>query len=230
MLVIISPFLTKLFYAISSKSVLYLLSALVLFWFVIPNFLWFFGRFQDSYYEYTNLGRFVILFYIGAYIKKYIDLSKISLFKICCYLLLITIFDLAFIYISDLKHPVNTNASNWEFMYHGNSLFVLIASVAIFVLFSKFNFQNRFINNISACTFGVYLIHENYFVQYLLWGNLIKVDRHINSDSFAIWCIYNLLVIFFSCAILEYLRKLLCVPVARYFQPKFARLDGLFKV
>ena len=85
-------------------------------------------------------------------------------------------------------------------------------SVSIFILFSRFKFSNSIINYVAGLTFGIYLIHENLFVASTLWNTdkIFNISSH-GADNVFHFVLYSFgitLLIFATCGILEWIRKL----------------------
>ena len=107
---------------------------------------------------------FMLVYGIGVYIRK-MDLvekyNKAILKKIVCFSL-ISIF---------IWHELLPKTS-----YNYSNPLVILEACAIFMLFSKMNFRNRFINFVAPASFTCFLIH-GYFLN--LIGNIIQIE-----DSF----------------------------------------------
>ena len=108
-------------------------------------------------------------------------------------------------------------------------------ALSIFLLLLKLELgQIKWINAISGCMLGVYLIHENIFVRPYLWGTLLKVKEHFESGlSFVPWSIAAIVGVFVACIGIELFRKKLFgffvdVPVA-YFRRFDSQISALFQ-
>lgn len=85
--------------------------------------------------------------------------------------------------------------------------FVIIQSVAYFLFFNTLNIKSRLINLVSSLTFGVYLIHENWYIRPLLYTNLGINRGPIYSTKFVIYMLLMVCVIFVVCAFIEFCRQ-----------------------
>lgn len=84
---------------------------------------------------------------------------------------------------------------------------VILQSICYFSLFGTFNLKNKFINKMSALTFGVYLIHENNFVRLHLY-KWLKIDNGIiTSYKFVIYALIISLAIYIGTSIIELIRQ-----------------------
>ncbi|WP_415338254.1 hypothetical protein [Clostridium perfringens] len=90
----------------------------------------------------------------------------------------------------------------------GNRLPIAICSISLFLVFKNLRVKsNKFINTISATTFGIYLIHDNTYVRPFLWNNILKNSEYLNSNFLVIHAIVSITIVFIICSIIDYLRK-----------------------
>lgn len=178
---------------------------------------------------YTNeghsLANFILLYFIGAYLRKY-DISKSFLLKKLTdksrQILYFTGFiGLAFCSVLFLSFSLQlkSNTSN-EIINHLASIFssfhssfgspiVIIQTVFYFLLFTTLNFKSRVINAISKCTLGIYLIHENIYVRDNLYGFLDYLNVESITIKFIILIFLTAIVIFLVSMFIEMLRQVL---------------------
>lgn len=146
-----------------------------------------------------------ILYIIGGYIKLYVnDFNKkrvIILNFICIFL---TVFSK---YVVDLIFNGRVNFN----LYDYTSITVLIESICLFVLFMNLRKINVF-SFLSKFTFGIYIIHVNYFV----WNFVLK-------NNFRFLVNYNIFIFLFLILIISFLIFVICFGI------EFLR-DKLFKL
>lgn len=174
-----------------------------------------------------NFFNFIFLYMIGGYLREcplketyHFKNMSINGYRV---FLLFSFFFLTFInyliyyfagHINGMSH-IFTEISNRI----GSSYFdyatpiVMIQTVIYFEFFKTLNIQNKLINKISSCVFGVYLIHDNAIIR----EHIYKILR-IDNGLFSSYKIFPKIVIvasliFISCTIFEYIRKV----VARRF-------------
>ena len=119
-------------------------------------------------------------------------------------------------------------------LWNINPLIILMAiSLLLFVNNTVKIGNSRFINNISKCTLGVYIIHENLIFRgnvvesSVLWNSIFKMDwYYLNSNWFPIYYFGTVLLVFFVCCILEYVRSYI-LDVVVFEKIKF--LDKFFQ-
>lgn len=104
-------------------------------------------------------------------------------------------------------------AKDYNILYRGLGYFstrcvfiMLVCSLALFNVFRQLKFGNkRIINAFAKATFGVYLIHENAFINTWLWTKVFRVTLMYETNGliFALWIIILALACFCVCAILD---------------------------
>lgn len=168
---------------------------------------------------YTLL-QFVILYFMGAYLRKYkIDncyyLKKFStntkrLIFIVAFLLsgiisaILTISGTSFIGKNSILDYIGQTLVNNSNAY--NNPLLIITTISYFLFFSTINFKSKFINLVSKLTLGVYLIHDNVYIRSRIYGWF-----GFNSSSYSCAIIPKMIVvtfvIFIGCSIIELVRQ-----------------------
>lgn len=64
----------------------------------------------------------------------------------------------------------------------------------------------KFINSISKCTFGVYLIHDNNYVRKWLWNDVFPNGSYVNSYKLVLHLIVSVVIVYVVCTAIEYIR------------------------
>jgi surface polysaccharide O-acyltransferase-like enzyme len=168
-----------------------------------------------------SLYNFVLLYFMGAYIRKY-PIDKNYFVKYFTknaqrILLLMSVFIFAGINFLLYYFGSNIQSSSNNLVREIGSIFtngfssynnplLIIQSVCYFSLFTVFEFKNKFINKISVSTFGVYLLSDNFYVRGWLYKFLGFTKDHYNIKILfylAICC----LVVFIVCILIEMLRQ-----------------------
>jgi surface polysaccharide O-acyltransferase-like enzyme len=151
--------------------------------------------------EVTNgysLQWFVFLFFIAGYIRKY-DPFKYPGFD----LKMVFIFQFFLLVELCIRYRIK---GNLNIPYNGLCLFI---SVFLFLWFKNHKFTSSFWKIfviLAPYTFGVYLLHENYYVSRFLW-NLHLHSKFLNSWIMLPAMLIECLAVFFSGVIIDYLRK-----------------------
>ncbi len=107
---------------------------------------------------------------------------------------------------------VGANARfNWNidfYFFSGlNSIVAILFSVAIFILILNIKLENKYINIVGSTTFGIYLIHDHPFVREYIWESVFKNKEHFYDNSLIIRTIFEPLLVFLVCMVIELLRQ-----------------------
>jgi len=199
---LLSPFINSFIKILSQERHLKFILLLVVLWSVVPTFT--FGQAAG----YSSLGWFILLYLIAAYIKlyphKYFIKCKVNI--IVAFLLYMTMV-LSVILLDTLGIQNSTFADTATYLREMNMLPTLLCSISLFLGFKNLNVgSNKVINTISASAFGVYLIHDNYFVGPYLWGNVFKNTLYLDSTFLLPHAIITTLLIFCGCTIIDQIR------------------------
>ena len=214
----LSPFINKFISLIDRKTFKKLIICLLVCFSILP-FLTTNLFFETNGY---TVYQFVMMYFIGAYIKKYDVVSEIkgnltkkrltffSIYIVCAIINLFSFY--TSVGMKNIGNEMLTyiadNMINYFLNY--NNPIIIIQSISFFLLFGTFQFKNKTINKISSLTFGIYLIHENYYIRQKLYKWLGIVIEHTTYQGTIIFKVFLLaMVIFVGCSIIEWLRQLL---------------------
>ena len=185
-----------------------------------------------------DIVQFVFLYLVGAYLMKYpieknehfknVSKNKIQIFTILIFVTCV-VFQVSLYYLSvsllatwnpflvDMGEAINSN-NLLVGIFTYNSPLVLIQSVAYFMFFRTLTIKSKVINKIAGLTFGVYLIHENfYFRNYFMYLPFDKTP-YAKDSTMILYVIGVSLAIFVGCLIIEAIRKLLA-KICKYIKP-----------
>lgn len=218
-LYLLSPFLNRLISNLNQKEHKRLIIILLFLFSFIP----FITNQESIVNRGLTLVNFIMLYFIGAYLKKY-SISENFHFKNYSKNKLQIILFLGFICFGIL-HFIGfqlgieaTEYDNSLLIRIGNILqtsfrtysapFVICMSICYFLWFSTLNIKSKVINFIASLVFGVYLIHDNNVIRNHLYYWLdINNDILINSYSIIFKIFVSSVIIFVSCIIIEYIRQ-----------------------
>jgi len=97
---------------------------------------------------------------------------------------------------------------NALYFYSMMSFFTVLGTLCLFLGFRKLHIKNnKLINIIASATFGVYLIHEHFFVKPFLWQKIFKNASFQDSPYLIPYSICVVLLVFTVCTLIEILRS-----------------------
>jgi len=147
---------------------------------------------------------FMLLYCIGAYLKKWYVASKPFYFYTFIYLLLSIIS-----FLIELVTPVMRNYSN---------ILTILQAVFLMLAFSKLNIGIiRFVNIISSATFGVYLIHTQSLITKNFWS-LFDI-ANVNSSrplKFIYISILTILLTYILCLVIDFSCRYVTRPLSKW--------------
>lgn len=215
----ISPFLNEYIEKSSKKDLKKLIAVLILVFSILPYISK--GKTLDN--DGFTLYNFVLLYFIGAYLRKYPvrdwyifkNISK-NLFQIICiavflgcalFNFLLTRFGASILSYGNIFNEIGSNLNYFPPIY--SSPFVIIQSVAYFCFFGTLNFRSKFINKLSALTFGVYLLHDHRKLRYHIYIWTKINNGPISSYKFIPFLLVMVILIYIVCSIIEWIRQVL---------------------
>lgn len=215
-LYMITPFLNRLISNINKQQYHKLLIVL----FIISSFLPTITGQEifDNYLGHSLLS-FVLLYFIGAYLKKYpikenyhfknMTISSIRIFSLGGFVFLALVNGLIFLFAEQLVLQDNLLVKEI-----GNTILlmrtgfdnpiIILQSICFFLYFSCLVFRSKLINKISQCSFGVYLIHDNPIVRMFLYKPLLATyfTPIIIPKIFI-----SSIIVFLGCIVIELFRR-----------------------
>lgn len=149
-----------------------------------------------------NVAIFITIYIIGAYIRLEYNRNYKNRYLFIFILSILLIFGMQIL----CERLVKTKYINY--FANLNNIMVLISSVSLFVYFKNINLQSNFVNLIASTTFGVYLIHSNYFVHRFIWGNLFNNSKYYISNDYKIiiHSIFSIALTYIVCVIIDLFR------------------------
>lgn len=193
------PYINTMLKNLTQKDFIKLISLSLLI-FSILNFI------TGQQYYFNELIQLIIIYVIGTYYGKYDDIyldeNKSKKLLIICLLIL----TLSTIGLEFLNNKVSIKFI--DYLYSRNSLIVVMISISLFNIFkNKKEFSNKFINSLSSCTFGVYLLTETPILKNYLWKNIFDNSNYIYSSNLIIHTLISVLLTIVVSIIIEIIRK-----------------------
>ena len=204
MLLIFSPFINVLLRSLSKNQYRVMLAVMLIFWSVIPTFTSF--GFLSNYFLWL-----VVVYSIAGYIKLYPeDFSRGKSFYLKWMLIIwgLTYASAIVLDIAGFKIEVCARyATHFSGMQHIN---IVLTAVCMFMVFKDTNIgYSRVINRIAGTTFGIYLIHDDYFINDYLWQNLFKNPALVDNKWLILISVGEIFLVFTVGMVIEYLRQIL---------------------
>ena len=149
-ILLVSPYVNKIVESLSKREYQCLLCVMVYLFYVAPTMLKI-EIMRDSGKGLVNL---LIIYIIGRYIRIYFDDFRYSKLKLITFasFVMITGMLLNYAYIIKITHGHYAAPFSKD-----NSIIILIASIAIFLLFKQIAFYSGIVNKISASVFPIYI-------------------------------------------------------------------------
>ncbi|MBB5218413.1 acyltransferase [Treponema rectale] len=174
---------------------------------VVPGFMMFF--LQENVKE---IGEFTYLFLFTAYLKR----KKNNVIERKPELFVIIIFTtcILFIFLFDwltFRFGIRNLSSRITMRYFPAYIF----AISLFFFAKKYwKFKNRIINFIAKTTLGIYIIHENPLMYFnknepFLFCRLFKIGKHSILNTYPIYLLSVVILVFFICSVIEAIRILL---------------------
>ena len=203
LLCLLMPFLNILIKNMSRKLHLKLIMLLFAAWSILPCFL---PRFFDYGLDVGSTGAFVLLYFVGAYMRLYPD-SKLNKKLTGCVLTIgsfLAMMLIQFVNIADLIPFVRV-----EIVFYSNTeILGMCFAIGMLSIFNNIGIKpNKFINSVAACTFGVYLIIDSYYLRPFIWRYLLKNYQYLNSGHMLPHMLISVAVVFAVCVAIEFIRK-----------------------
>ena len=231
-LMVLSPFLNKFIKSLSKSSFIMLMFVLLVIWAVFPSVTPTFidgpvaTMFAGYSFQYVPIIWFVILYFIGSFIKLHVEIDKFSFKNLILAFsisMIITYVVACIIGYYDIILPADKNLHMFlgfpiEGLYDDrlfmwpaleNKIFLFVASLTLFMIFLKRKeFSNKYINYIAGSAFGVYLIHDNLLLRPYLWNNLLHVPSYYFSPYLFLFMIGSIFGVYIICTGIDIVRRL----------------------
>lgn len=173
---------------------------------------------NDLFYTHSGYSMLwlVFMYLAGGYFRLHFVGVKFSLMKTAClavYILSAT--SMAVMRFIAEKRLIDAG-SGYPFYakhYSYTSVFVVICSLSLFVLFMNINVKNKALTSIigffSKSTFGVYIIHTNLIVWVFFLGGRFASYAVLSPTHLAFKVVCTAIAIFLACTALEKVRELI---------------------
>lgn len=196
-LYILSPFLNKIILMMDKNYYKLIILTGFLICCLFPYFTRELGYDNNEGFSLLN---FVYLYFIGAYLHKFdihiksIQLKFLKFDKRIILFLLMLICLICNFAIYKIGMHLGKEGLLWEIrkiitlnVFSYDNPFVFVMSLCYMMLFSTISFQSKFVNKVASLTFGVYLIHDNYMINDILYNYLNLANNWQAPKDFLIF-------------------------------------------
>lgn len=161
----------------------------------------------------SRLYYFISGYFIACYIRKYNpSILHHTLFNFIASIIIIiflAVWKCSLIYLSEKISFLRSDSV--RFIYLGGTiekLPVFLAALLFFCGFKNLRIPNsKIINLVASTTFGIYLLHVNGHLKYLIWHKIFLFDDFVSKPYFAAYVLLTSLCIFVVFSIIEMIRK-----------------------
>lgn len=209
LLMICSPAINTYYLKLNARQKRFVLVFAWLFLYLLPYIF---------YAQYYSLERGVLFYLIGAYIRTEINVNQLNrpLLMLGALLLWIVYIPIGYRYYSLINKSRLFNIISDGVILNG--FIVVGCSGLLFLIFASIKpFSNKFINSIAKSTFGVYLLHDNAYREYL-WNDLLQISTKYQNLWFPIMAVIVSILIFCGCLIIDYMRRIFFKGLANRLQ------------
>lgn len=140
-----------------------------------------FGQFIPSLSTGKNPINFVLIYYLGNYIRTGLVLpSKLNIRKIIFIYLMLNFLIFLIILLSEIYSPIVSKVV-FQLFFPYNSIGLIINSMLFFLIFTQLSFSSKLINWFASSTLSVYLIHENKYIGQYVYNYVGTLQHSIEN-------------------------------------------------
>ena len=199
-LYLLSPWINKFLLLFDKATYRKYLAFLGVLWCVLPTL-------TNRMLESNALLWFIVLYSAGAYINKYG--VKLKGIRLIIYGFVVWIGIWMTVVISDVigtRYSIFTSYS--AYFYEMQKLPIVAVALLLFVGFANLDVGYcRWINLLASLTFGIYLLHDNYYIRMYVWENVLHTGLHLNSNRLVLYSMAVILGIYCAGSVVEFIRK-----------------------
>lgn len=154
---------------------------------------------------------FCVIYIIGAYLRKYPIQNNLAHFFLDSPIGVLIILVIAMGSVIIMLYLRQIGITSWwphKWISDSNAPLAVLTSIALFNFFRRLNMKpNKWINTISASTFGVFLIHTSSDAMRLfLWGDVCKCTEWYYSPWLPLYAIIVVCGVYITCTFIDQLR------------------------
>lgn len=181
---------------------------MVTFWY---GWFWQNSGFEDG----KNIINFTFLYLLGGYYKEFLPqyvLTENKMRKVYAigYIFIVLIVGCT-LYWSVAESHLKIYRWVFKCTYPYNSPILILMSSLLFMLFTTFHFESKWVNWIASSTLAVYLLHENKYAPRQLWYDFVE-NLYVSKIGEDYWWLILLgccIVLFISCILIDKVRMII---------------------
>ena len=195
MLYMFIPFINKFINNLSKEEMKKFLGLAIIIFSVIPTIMSLTGLYTNNVYSYLTW--MILLYCIGAYIRKFVSGGAKKWNAICCICFAVMIFcALVVEEKSELVPALYTTTVH--------NIIVLACACSFFCYFVNTKIKyNRVINSMASSTFGVLLIHDDPLVRNIIWTLIFRNAAYADSQYLWLHALLTVGIIYFACILID---------------------------
>lgn len=222
-LYLISPYLNHILNTLPKEKIKKLIITLLILISVVPTFI--------DVWGFTSHDVFILSYLIGGYIRLYLDKKQDTkrIKIVLLYTIVLVILCVLSLYLIGITFKIFPFIEYYphKLLVNNTSIFVIIIATCIFLLVKNKNIQyNRSINVASTTVLGIYLIHDNELLRYIIWNKFVPIDLYFTKWYFPIYAIIKILIVFIICYIIVKIKQMILNKPFNYIVDKIEEMIG----
>lgn len=212
-MVLLMPFAGMLAVRLTKRQYQYLLVLLALF-FSVNHMIFRVNTYGT--YSGRELSWFLFLAFLAGYVKLHMKKRPVYFWYGLAGYVLSSLAVLASVYLSVRMHQEDIG-----YFLNYNSPLAVLATFCLFVCAANLSWKETrldgLILKIAGAAFGVYLIHDNYLIRYLVWDTF-RASKVARTHWAVIYAAAAAAVVYAVCTCVELMRQMLFAAVGKWYQ------------
>ena len=211
LLYLFSPYINRLLLSLSKKQFRNLLLLCLGIFCIFPTFYGALKNDTETLFYYNRFIWLLIVYMIGAYIRRYPPVKYVSPLKWLGVSALIFAFMEISIYILEHFQPFfqKIGIVGGNYFWRPNTIPLAALSVSLFLCFRFLKVKPlKAVNLLASTTFGIYLLHDGQ-LNFYMWQVLLKAPEYTFSPKLILFIPSCALLIFVTGVCVDFLRQLL---------------------
>ena len=200
----LSGYLNDFLRSLSKERYVKLLTMSYVFFSFIP----FFSLRENNGFFWNQLIWFFVMYITGAFFNRFKPRKAIRVY--CVYVFVcVLLLEMSFVF-SELLAPrfAFLKGHTTYFRWSNSPLAIIIAISMLCIAIQSKKHINVGINKVASLVFGVYLLHENIFIQDLLWGKFLNASAWNTPIERIIHFLLSISIVFVLGCLVELVRTL----------------------